>query len=275
MSNDCTTHSEITHRISRASQAFQALNRLLWYQRKIKPSTKMRIFLSVIIPTLLYSLECTVVSQPQVDRLQRFVMKCLRIILRISVRDQQRNTSIRKKAKIPRLSTLLLQRRLRFLGHLIRLDDERLPKQLLVCTLSEGGRRPGGQKLRWNDLISQDLKRCGLSDDWRSQALDRKKWQHVVRECTTRVNEEDELREKGSKDEKKKRRENHQIAEESALHCSETGCTFTALNRAGLVNHHRQVHTQPHHEACINCGRLFKKQGLHNHQRFCSKQQQN
>ena len=192
VSDDCTTDSEIMHRIYRASQSFQALNRMLWYQRKIKISTKLRIFLSVIIPTLLYSLECTVVSQPQVDHLQRFVMKCLRIILRISVRYQQRNTSIRKKAKIPHLSTLLLQRRLRFLGHLIRMDDECLPKQLLVCTLPEGGRKPGGQKLRWNDLISRDLKRCGLSVDWRNQALNHKKWQHVVRECTTRVNVKDE-----------------------------------------------------------------------------------
>ena len=81
VSDDCTTDSEITHRISRASQSFQALNRLLWYQRKIKISTKLRIFLSVIIPMLLYSLECTVVSQSQVDRLQRFVMKCLRLLI--------------------------------------------------------------------------------------------------------------------------------------------------------------------------------------------------
>ena len=83
VSNDCTSDSEII----RAAQTFQSLSRLLWYQRKIRTSTKLRIFLSVIIPTLLYSLECAVVSQSQIGRLQSFVMRCLRIILRVSVWD--------------------------------------------------------------------------------------------------------------------------------------------------------------------------------------------
>ena len=77
-------------------------------------------------------------------------------------------------------------------------------------------------------------------------ALDLAAWQHVVRERTARVNEEDELKEKQAKDEKKKRRENRQITKESALHCDKPECTFTTLTRAGLVNHHRQAHTQPH-----------------------------
>ena len=145
-------------------------------------------------------------------------MRCLRIILRVSVRDCERNTTIRKKAKMQRLSTLLLQRRLRFLGHLFRMDNKHLPRQLLVCTLPEGRRRAGGQKLRWNDLVSRDLQKCGLSDDWRDMALDHVAWQHVVRELTARVNEEDELKENQAKDEKKKRRENRQITKKARMY---------------------------------------------------------
>ena len=174
-----------------------------------------------------------------------------------------------------RLSTLLLQRRLCCLGHLFRMDKSRLPRQLLVCTLPEGCRRAGGQKLRWNDLVSRDLQKCGLSDDWRDMALDRAAWQHVVRERTARVNEEDELKEKQAKDKKKKRRESRQITKESSLHCDKPECTFTALTRAGLVNHQRQAHTQPHLDSCSHCGRLFHRQGLHNHQRSCSSRQRN
>ena len=69
---------------------------------------------------------------------------------------------------------------------------------------------------------------------------------NMLSERTARVNEEDELKEKQAKDEKKKRRENRQITKESALHCDKPECTFTTLTRAGLVNHHRQAHTQPH-----------------------------
>ena len=106
-------------------------------------------------------------------------------------------------------------------------------------------------------------------------ALDCAAWQHVVRERTARVNEEDELKEKQAKDEKKKRRENRQITKESALHCDKPECTFITLTRAGLVNHHRQAHTQPHLDSCSHCGRLFHRQGLHNHQRSCSSRQRN
>ena len=154
------------------------------------------------------------------------------------------------------------------------MDDNRIPKQMLVCTLPNGHRSAGGQKQRWNDLISRDLQRCGLIDVWREQAMNRKTWQCVVRESTARVNEEDELREKQSKDEKKKRRENRQMAAENALHCDESGCTFIALTRAGLVNHQRQAHSPPHFSTCTICGKQFHQQGLRNHQRFCSNRQQ-
>ena len=76
------------------------------------------------------------------------------------------------------------------------------------------------------------LQKCGLSDVWCDLARDREVLQHPVRECTARVNEEDELKEKQAKDKKKMQRENRQIAEESALHCDEPECTFTALTKS-------------------------------------------
>ena len=44
---------------------------------------------------------------------------------------------------------------LRLLGHLSRMDDSCLPKQLLVCALVGGTAvQLLGQKYRWNDLVS-------------------------------------------------------------------------------------------------------------------------
>jgi len=62
-------------------------------------------------------------------------MRCLRTILSISTWDNKRNTSIRKTAKQQRVSSLLSQRRLRFVGHIARMDESRLPRQLLVSAL--------------------------------------------------------------------------------------------------------------------------------------------
>ena len=95
----CSLDAEVSARISRASQAFRSLSRLLWYQKRIKSSTKIRIFKAVIIPTLLYGLECCVLLEPHLNRLQSFIMRCLRIILHVSMWDKCRNTTLRKLAK--------------------------------------------------------------------------------------------------------------------------------------------------------------------------------
>ena len=45
--NDCGMDTEISSRICKASSAFQSLYHILWHQRKIKTSTKIRV-LSII-----------------------------------------------------------------------------------------------------------------------------------------------------------------------------------------------------------------------------------
>lgn len=156
--DNCNSNLEVDTRICKASSASHSLSRILWFQRRIRMRTKLRVFTSVIIPTLLYGLERTVLLKPQVHRLESFLIRCLSIILGISIRDMKRNTTIRKLSNQQRLSSILSQRRLRFLGHLSRMGDHRLPKQLIVSALVGGQRAPGGQKLRWNNLISIDLR---------------------------------------------------------------------------------------------------------------------
>ena len=269
VSQDCSTGAEVTSRIVKASQAFGSLNRKLWLQRRIKTKTKIRVFASVIIPTLLYGLECAVLLEPEVHCLQNFVMRCLHTILSISIRDNKRNTSIRKTARQQHVSTLLSQRRLRYAGHLARMDDSRLPRKLMFSALSSGKRSAGGQKCRWNDLLARDLKKIGLGEDWRNKAMDRHEWRRFIKERAQSVNEHDELTEKKQKDDKKRRREGWQMTAEDALHCDYSECTFVALNRAGLTNHTRQKHQPPQLNQCTHCNRTFNRQGLANHQRVC------
>ena len=82
--HDCGSDLEVNSRICKASQAFGSLSRILWYQRKIRTQTKLRVFTSVVLPTLLYGTECAVLLKPQVHRVQSFNMHCLHIILGIS-----------------------------------------------------------------------------------------------------------------------------------------------------------------------------------------------
>ena len=232
----------ISSHITKASQSFGALNRILWHQKKIRRTAKLSIFNSVVLSTLLYGLETAVLLEPQINRLQSFMMRCLRSILGVSLWDGQRDTSIRKAAHIQRVSSMLAQSRLRLLGHIMRMPADRVPRQLLVCAPAHGGRSAGGQKLRWNDQVLRDLQSCSLNGEWRALTHDRNEWRNRVRIGTSNLNQQKEADEKHCKDKQKRRREARQTTSVLALHCDEVGCGFTALTQAGLVNHQRQKH---------------------------------
>ena len=173
----CSTVIEVDSRICKASKAFCSLCRILWYQHKIKILTKRLTFNAVVLPILLYGLESLVLHEPQLHLLQGFVMSCLRIILRAFIWEKKRHTTITRMAKQQKLSSVLSQRRLRFLGHIFRMKDSRLPKQLLVCVPVDDKRAAGRQKYRWNDVVLRDLKSCKLSEDWHEFAHSRSLWQ--------------------------------------------------------------------------------------------------
>ena len=267
--DNCGMNTKTNSRISKASSAFQSLSRILWHQCKIQTRTKVIVLNSVILPTLLYGLESCVLLEPFVRHLESFVVHCLRIILGISVRQKKRHTTIRKMAKHQGISSLLTKRRLHFLGHLSRMSEDRLPKQLLVSATVGGKRTAESQKRRWSDLVANDLKQCNLSRSWREQAQERDSWRATIRRRVELLNKQAEDKEKACKDEQKRRQQQHLVVSESALHCSHPGCSFQARNQAGLTNHQRQRHFTIQMIQCQYCHQTFHQQGLHNHQCFC------
>ena len=270
---DCGLDREINARIRKASNSFRCLSRILWYQQRIKIGTKLRMLKAATLPTLLYGSETWAPMVKQLKRLQSFVMRCLRVILGVSVREKQRNTEIRSRANIETVETMVRKRRLRWLGHVARMDAGRIPRQLLVCKLEAGKRAVGGQKLRWADIATKDLKRCGIDKDWRERAQDHDEWNAVIESRVGELNVEAEELEKVKKDERKQRRENKLMEAQTELQCKEVGCGFCAQSKAGLVNHQRQWHRHAAQETltCQYCSGQYKKQGLNNHMRFCKR----
>ena len=88
------------------------------------------------------------------------------------MREKQTNTVIRAKANIETVEMMVTKRRLRWLGHVAGMDAGCIPRQLLVCRLETGKRIAEGQKLRWADIVTKDLKRCKIDKDWRNIAQD-------------------------------------------------------------------------------------------------------
>ena len=76
-------------------------------------------------------------------------------------------------------------RRLEWLGHLIRMDVNRLPKKIFN-TEPEGRRNIGRQKLRWMDGVENDL-RVLVVRRWRQKAMVRQEWTKILREAKARL----------------------------------------------------------------------------------------
>ena len=74
------------------------------------------------------------------------------------------------------LKVMIACRRLQRLGHVARIDDSRLTKQLLFGWFSYP--RPGhGVKQRWRDKIRRDLKTFHINENtWYTLAHDRQSW---------------------------------------------------------------------------------------------------
>ena len=146
LTNEVSLDTEVNARVKKASMAFGCLKKLVWYQPAIKYSTKYRLFKAVILPVLLFESESWAPLNHHLQRLNTFVNQCLQTILGFSLFDKIKNTQIRNCENIERIETLLRRKRLRWLGHVQKMENSRLPKQLVVSKIKDGKRLHGKQK---------------------------------------------------------------------------------------------------------------------------------
>jgi transcription termination factor 2 len=76
-------------------------------------------------------------------------------------------------------------RRLEWLGHVIRMEDTRLPKMVFNAK-PEGRRGDGRSRPRWLDDVETDIKALGVKR-WRIKAQDRKEWPATLREVKAKL----------------------------------------------------------------------------------------
>nr|VZI42120.1 unnamed protein product [Spirometra erinaceieuropaei] len=96
--------------------------------------------------------------------------------------DRIPDTDVLDRTGFLSIYAILRQIQLRWSGHPVRMDDERLPKRLFYGDVARGSRRQGGQIRRYKDTLKSSLKCVKINPtNWEELALDRSTWRRTVK----------------------------------------------------------------------------------------------
>ena len=134
--------------------------------------------------TLLCGAETWTTKACHLRKLNTFHHHCVRSIVGISRRQQwvSRITSDKLAATLgveADLVTAIRGHRLRWLGHVARMDDNRMPKRVLFGEL-QARRPPHSPKRRWRDVVLNNLSQLQLQSSWFTACQDRLAWRRII-----------------------------------------------------------------------------------------------
>ena len=79
-----------------------------------------------------------------------------------------------QRAKMDGIEAMLTRAQLRWVGHVQRMSDNRMPKKNFYSELSSGARSRGGKSKRFKDTLKQTLKMTGIdTKTWHKLAENR------------------------------------------------------------------------------------------------------
>ena len=214
---------EIRNRINAASRSFWRLRERVFDNHDLSVKTKVAVYRAVVIPTMLYGCETWTPYRRHIKSLNLIQQRHLRQIMRIKWFHKVSNKNVLERAKCSGIETLVSQARLKWVGHVYRMEENRLPKCVLYGELVRGQRKQGGQFKRYKDVLHGTLKQAKVQNSWEMQAADRSEWRRVCKNLNAEVQQN-------------RRRRN---VPSEKFECPE--CGRVILSRIGLFSH-RKTH---------------------------------
>ena len=145
--------------------------------KRMTVKLKVKIYKSVIRPVLLYGMEALALRRSEERLLESTEMRMLRWICGVSLLEHRTNEDIRKFTKTANISEKAREARLRWMGHVMRREEENSLKKTLMAKVV-GKRSRGRQRLRWRDKVGRDMRDIGAAEGaWN----DRARWKRLCR----------------------------------------------------------------------------------------------
>ncbi|PIK58516.1 hypothetical protein BSL78_04540 [Apostichopus japonicus] len=157
ISSNNSADVEVSKRVQAACKSFGALSKRLWSRHEIKLTTKMEIYRTLVMPSLLYATETLTLYSRHIEKLGSIQMNHLRQVMNIKWQDRVANVQVLQRAGTPSIESMVTASKLRWAGHVRRMPEHRLPKMVFYGELSEGKRQQGSQILRYKDTLKRSL----------------------------------------------------------------------------------------------------------------------
>ena len=191
----------------------------------------------VILHLLMAYCETWVAYHRHVKVLEQFQQRILRSILGVHWQDRITNASILEQADTPSIEAHIVKSQLSWAGHVRRMPDTRVPKQLLYAEFSSEERKTGGQWKRYKDQLKANLKKCGMELQWENRADDRACCRRTSHMGVANL-EQRRITMEAQKRERRKNRENdNNIADSTSCLCNV--CGRICRSATSLYSHQR------------------------------------
>ena len=162
---DGDERADVEHRMAIAQTTFNSLSHI-WTDHRLSRNLKIKLYSSGVCSAFTHGCEAWQLTDDVIKTVNGFNSRCLSVI----TEKDFRQTALHPEFD---LVTAVVRRRLRYAGHILRMDPDRLLRQAFIAYLNSSTTRPAGTLLHGMDAMS--------TDEVISLAKNRRAWSRKVK----------------------------------------------------------------------------------------------
>ena len=165
---------EISVKLAEGRQRFGSFQKL-WKSKQLSVPLKCKLYRALVLLVVLYSSKTWTMKKSTQRKLDSFHTSCLRRILCFSYLERVTNEEVLARSRMSTLSAKIMIKRLKWFGHVLRINDDLLVLGTFTWEPTENyryaKRAPGGQRKTWLDC----LKKIAQGTTWAASSYYRKR----------------------------------------------------------------------------------------------------
>ena len=185
------TEADIKRRKSLCMMAY-AKCKPIFFNKKLSRKTKFRVFDTYVSSVFLYNSELWTLTKKLANDIDVIQRRLIRYILKIFYPNIVTNDVLYSRSKLKPWSEQIKKRRLKWTGHLLRLDDDTPAKRALKSYIQPAIKPRGRSKFTWITTVQKELDEIDSGINFNDQstyhiANDRKNWRRITKTAITSV----------------------------------------------------------------------------------------